>query len=266
MGLLSRLFGGKSKSEAGGSPASPTPVSPTQPQAPPEKTRDQEWRELIAEGLQHAKNQDWGLYRNSQLERARFLMEENNPKQTLLKFLEVNYIDLNGPENSGLGWVRSEAFLAPKVIEWTADLALNCELGESDLKALFLEMAGKEHSALRLPLDPSKAWPRLWKELGPCIKELKQDELERKAEIQRREEAKAARAAAKETARLEKADAREKAKAAKAAEKAAIKAAEKADRAAGRRPKASPTPGQPPLLPEALEPDHREAGRKQAEP
>ena len=48
-----------------------------------------------------AQNGDWGLYRNARFEMAELLRKETKLKHALQTYLEVCYLDLNGPNNIG---------------------------------------------------------------------------------------------------------------------------------------------------------------------
>lgn len=126
--------------------------------------------------VKHAKENNWGLYRNTKLEMAQILQKEKRERQALQTYLEVCYIDLNGPENrGGLHDVRllkeyppfdpRQAFLAPGVTGEVVDLADNLGLNLDEVKRVFMEIAQTVCVSMRLPVKPEKAWPKLVKEL-----------------------------------------------------------------------------------------------------
>lgn len=60
------------------------------------------WEHLVLESELHLYDEDFGLYRNTRLEMARFMAEENNYEEALKLLAEVSYWDTSGMDNSGL--------------------------------------------------------------------------------------------------------------------------------------------------------------------
>lgn len=244
MGFLSRLFGG-GKTKAEPDQASPTPAPNPSSKSGQFSDADLAWRALVQKGLEQVKNLDLGMYRCTRLDMALHLRKEGRYHDALRYFLEVSYLDVNEPENGGHKlWSPSISLLAPKVLEWTLEMADACELELDGLEGTFLDVGGKQYSALKPPIAPGKAWPKVRKALEKVQKEKAAHAQEVAARHQAREEARAQKRAEKEVA-----------KAAEKAEKLAAKEAAKAEKpAAPKRPKkvASPAPDadQPSLFPE----------------
>jgi ribosomal protein L40E len=84
---------------------------------------DIRWSSYNREGLDSIRKSNFGLFRNTRLRMAQQMKEEKKYKRALEFYLEVCYIDLNGPRNNqGLGpemlkefpnFDPREAFLAP---------------------------------------------------------------------------------------------------------------------------------------------------------
>lgn len=98
-------------------------------------------------------------------------------REALLIYLEVSYLDLNGPSN--LGGVTDPdlirefppfspklAMLAPAVIGWISDLAEETGVRQMELESIFLPMAARVHKALRLPVTPQAAWRKINNEIA----------------------------------------------------------------------------------------------------
>lgn len=60
---------------------------------------DIEWHLLLDELIEHAKNNQWGLYSNTILRMAEHLYKLKEFDQSLRKYLNVLYLDINGPNN-----------------------------------------------------------------------------------------------------------------------------------------------------------------------
>lgn len=243
MGFLSRLFGG-GKAKAEPDLASPTPAPKPSSNSGQLSDADLVWRALVQQGLQHVKNRQMGLYRNTRMDMANHLRKEGRYSDALSYFLEVNYLDVNEPENGGPKlWTPSQSMLAPKVLEWTLDMAEACELEVEGLEGIFLEVGGKQYSALKPPVEPAKAWPKVRKALEGVLKEQEAHAQEMAARHQAREEARAQKRAEKDAA-----------KAAEKEEKRVAREAAKAEMAAApKRPKkaaAAPVQDQPGLFPD----------------
>jgi hypothetical protein len=216
MGILSWLFGrrspaitftsfsmpvspaatdtSQSKRERVG-PSTP-PVAQLAPETPwptwkngqPYSESDKEWQDLQQSAMKDAKARDWGLYRNDRLNMAIHLRKEGKTKSALDFLLEVHYLDINGPENSGLGrpplWSKEDAAeigikewdpssvcasTAPGIVEWTWKDAVSSGMDLAALREHFLTVATKQHKALRLPVTPEAAWPKLQSALEAYI-------------------------------------------------------------------------------------------------
>ena len=139
-------------------------------------TPDQLWGRCNKELLENAKSGNWGLYRNTRLDMASLLHREGRPREALVTYLEVSYIDLNGPQNMGgmfdsasvrqfPPFSREDAMLAPGVIAWTSQLAEELNLERSALKQMFLDMGTRLQHKLRMPVSPEEAWRLLQNEL-----------------------------------------------------------------------------------------------------
>jgi hypothetical protein len=138
------------------------------PTLPPPKPKrvlseaDRAWQVLQRQAIQHAKAKDWGLYTNVRLDMAGQLRREGNAQRALDGFLEVLYLDMNGPGNSGAGWEPALAVIAPAVVEWAWKECGNCEVDDvEELKQGFLKKAAKQYEALSLPISPENAWPQI---------------------------------------------------------------------------------------------------------
>jgi hypothetical protein len=126
--------------------------------------------------IQHAKRGDWGLYRNTKFEMARILQLEDETIRALQVYLEICYLDLNGPSNTGgttdpallreyPPFELKYASLAPGIVDYVVKLSEKLGLQQEEIKKLFFETAEINYKNLKLPVKPAKAWDLLKKEL-----------------------------------------------------------------------------------------------------
>lgn len=147
-----------------------------------EGKNDSTWRTLNARLIEHARRGDWGLYRSARFEMAEILRKEMKFDQALRTYLEVCYLDLNGPNNTG-GINNREllkefppfdpektAFLAPGVINVVKRMMKKSELSEDMVMSIFIEHNSRVERSLKLPLSPDECWSPLKKELWLLIK------------------------------------------------------------------------------------------------
>ena len=59
-----------------------------------------EWQQLECSMSTHAHDQSWGLFRNAKLGMAEIRRKEGNFSEAVGLYLEVCYIDVNGPQNT----------------------------------------------------------------------------------------------------------------------------------------------------------------------
>jgi hypothetical protein len=139
-------------------------------------TNDVEWAILNDDILTHAQRMDWGLYRNARCSMAKILLKELKYEQAITFFLEVCYLDLNGPNNCGGEQDRQirneyppfnpkEGTLAPGVLGYI-DAIVDKSNGQLTLsEERFIQVATLVCNSLRLPLPPDKAWKKLKREI-----------------------------------------------------------------------------------------------------
>lgn len=140
-----------------------------------EERRREENASKLAE---YKANRDWGLYRNARLDMANLAWTRGNRDEALRLILEVCYFDLNGPNNQGGGtdirpdFEPSQGELFEGILSCVADWAFGeseDEPGEpefEELKRVFKSHNAEVYKALRLPLDPERAWGKLAAQLG----------------------------------------------------------------------------------------------------
>lgn len=134
------------------------------------KSADDEWAGLIQKALEHARNFDWGLYTNTQLDMANLLHREGRHRYELELLFWVLYLDINGPENqSGCDAVLLKEFppfdpssgmIAPVIAERAESLISMLELDTGTVRTLFLDCATKRRNKL-MPISPDNAWNEL---------------------------------------------------------------------------------------------------------
>ena len=128
------------------------------------------------QGLEYVKEGHFGLWRNTRLDIASLLDEEgkkdeNKLREALATYLEVCYIDLNGPQNStkllqelGEGsnsFEPREGDLAIGLVRMANFIIEQLSLSRSEVKVLFQEHNKRYLSGLKLPLSIDKAWNQL---------------------------------------------------------------------------------------------------------
>lgn len=138
---------------------------------------DIEWSLLNKDILKHAQDRNWGFFRNTKFGMAEILRKEAKLKDALAFYLEVCYLDLNGPSNVGgisdpkllkeyPAWnPKDDSFLAPGVVSRAIKIIDRVKYDRSSSNELFLSRAMKLKKSLRLPVSPQKAWGLLEKEL-----------------------------------------------------------------------------------------------------
>lgn len=138
---------------------------------------DVRWGLLNKQLMEHAKNGDWGLYRNARFQMAEILRGEMKLKDALRTYLEVCYLDLNGPNNTG-GMndpellkefppfdPRCDSFLAPGVIDLIKRIVLKLKLSEDEVRQIYIDHNLRTEKSLRLPFSAEKSWQSLEKEI-----------------------------------------------------------------------------------------------------
>ncbi|HOT98294.1 MAG TPA: hypothetical protein PKZ83_14285 [bacterium] len=142
---------------------------------PPDK-EDIEWVRLNRQLHREARENAWGGYTSTRRQMAEALQKRNKLDHALRTYLEVCYLDLNGPQNCTVYLYkeanpRKEPRFLPKegmlAIEIDQVISISKKNGitVSELKRLFFEIANKQHQNLRLPLSPEKAWELVDKQL-----------------------------------------------------------------------------------------------------
>jgi DNA-directed RNA polymerase subunit RPC12/RpoP len=139
--------------------------------------KDVAWAYLNQETMRHAKQRNWGLYTNTRLSMAAILEEHEKPAEALKYYLEVCYLDLNGPQNTGgadpelltslsmQDFMINDAFLAPAVIDKILEIVLVLKLDENQIYQEFMQVAERNKANLKLPVSPETAWKKLSAEL-----------------------------------------------------------------------------------------------------
>ena len=135
---------------------------------------DVQWGLLNQELLDNAQQRNWGFFRNTKFAMAEILKKENRLSAALAGYLEVCYIDLNGPNNIGgitdgelLGeyppWNPqvATAELAPGLVDRLMRVIEKAAMNQTAVEKLYCEKASVLHASLRLPLSPADAWPQI---------------------------------------------------------------------------------------------------------
>ena len=134
---------------------------------------DVQWSILNKDLVEHGRHRNWGHYRNTRFQMAEILRKESRLLPALETYLEVCYLDLNGPNNTGghaLSSLRDfdpghDASLAPGVLDRVAKLVKKLQLDRGALRETFLAHNRLVQVNLRLPLSAELCWEKLSKVL-----------------------------------------------------------------------------------------------------
>lgn len=139
---------------------------------------DIQWSILNKQLNKHSRDGNWGLYRSTRLQMAEVLRKEEKLKEALLTYLEVCYLDLNGPENRGSltdNELKTEfppfdpsngnATLASGIIGRVVCIVKKLNLDNEEVKNMFFKHNSKVEKSLKLPLEVEKCWKKLEKYL-----------------------------------------------------------------------------------------------------
>ena len=124
--------------------------------------------------IEHASNQRWGSYTNTRLQMGDILRKKSKDTQAISTYLEVCFLDLNGPNNTSRTTMKEcppwepnacNSEVAPAVITYIVRLMKKMDIDESQVKELFETRASMVKENLQLPLSVSKAWLIIIKEI-----------------------------------------------------------------------------------------------------
>jgi len=123
----------------------------------------------------YANEYQWGLYRNARLSMGDILKKEGKTSEAINTYLEVCYIDINGPNNCGTRdpeilkefppFDPKNAFIAPGVINYLLTLMDQAGIDIKEIEKKFIEVSSSVRAELNLSVDENKAWRKLKKEL-----------------------------------------------------------------------------------------------------
>ncbi len=139
--------------------------------------RDVAWSLFNKQLVEHMRNGDWGLYRNTRFGMAELLSRDLRFKQSLETYFEVCYLDLNGANN--IGGIEDpellkefppfdlrDAFLAPGLMDIIKRIVKRLKMSSDELRALFVEHNTRLYKSLKLPLSPEQSWSSIEKALN----------------------------------------------------------------------------------------------------
>ncbi len=134
---------------------------------------DSEWQRLDQKRNEQAAARRWSRYRNTTLRMAQLRNRQGRLEDTLVAYLELCYIDVNGAQNPGAAWGMplqgldpDRAFgLGPLIIRRVIAMARALGYDETRMRVEFLATASVMHRALALPISPEEAWQVIRAEL-----------------------------------------------------------------------------------------------------
>jgi hypothetical protein len=136
---------------------------------------DVKWEQLQVSLPKLASEFQWGLYRNARLGMGDVLKKQGKLSESLDTYLEVCFIDLNGPNNCGTKdpellkmfppFDPKSAFLAPGVLRYIEKLCNDLQVKPEDLESRFISLASTVGRELKLPIAPDEAWKAVSGEL-----------------------------------------------------------------------------------------------------
>lgn len=142
-----------------------------------------EYLALERERVEFARRHEWGGYTCATLGQAEILSKEQDmTKETLAKFIEQVYLDLNGPSNLlpinveptpeeirewkkiSKEWDKefSDMVFGDHILEYADSLGIS----KNELKELFVRITTEMKQRFGCPLNPVTAFNRVWKECG----------------------------------------------------------------------------------------------------
>jgi len=131
---------------------------------------DVAWSMLNQDMMGYARQRNWGLFCNAKFQMAEILRKESRLEDALGTYLEVCYIDLNGPCNIGgvndpqllkefSPWdPKNNALLAPGILDRISEIIKKMGTDQAEIQTIFSERATKLKQSLRLPVAVSSAW------------------------------------------------------------------------------------------------------------
>ncbi len=135
---------------------------------------DVTWGLLNKRLVAHAQDEDWASYSSAKLEMGELLQKEGKLEKALQAYLEVCYLDLNGPSNVSAYRrdrellrkypafdPRGQGFLAPEVLRRIGRIMRKLERDAAVLQETFEQAAGRLERPLRLPLAVPQAWKKI---------------------------------------------------------------------------------------------------------
>ncbi|WP_139172592.1 hypothetical protein [Onishia taeanensis] len=136
---------------------------------------DVKWQQLKASLPKLASEYKWGLYRNARLGMGDVLKKQGKLSEALDTYLEVCFIDLNGPNNCGTKdpeilkmlppFDPKSAFLAPGVLGYIEKMCKELNVKPEDLGSRFISLSSEVEHQLKLPISAEEAWKELSGEL-----------------------------------------------------------------------------------------------------
>jgi hypothetical protein len=145
--------------------------------------RDVMWRMLNQELGEHFRHRNFGLYRNTRLEMAEILKKEMKLEPAFKTYLEVCYLDLNGPNNLGEmpqdellkkppPFEPYQGFVAPEIGSEIREIMEELRFDRNKAKSIFVEHTSKVFKSWKLPLTLEACWSSLETEIenpsSPC--------------------------------------------------------------------------------------------------
>ena len=140
----------------------------------PPSDNDVRWSMLNKDMIEHARHRDWGLFRNAKFDMAEILRREDRLMGAMELYLEICYLDLNGPNNMG-GITEQDilrefppwdpkgpaADIAPGIIARICRIIKETKTDRNRIEEIYQNRALSLYKSLCLPVSPSVAWQQI---------------------------------------------------------------------------------------------------------
>lgn len=134
------------------------------------KEKHKKLREFNKQLSREASNHNWAFYRSIKFNIAQYYENENSNLEALGCYVELLYLDTNGPNDTST--IRNEPELlkeypdfdpehtcfAPAIITAVEKILKKECISQDEYKALFLRRGEILYKTLKLPVDPQSAW------------------------------------------------------------------------------------------------------------